>query len=60
MGVGGRLKLKNDRDKEPDVLDTAGLVVELCHERVGQIVPDDRGVGHAVTRRAGGGGLGVV
>ena len=36
------------------------LIVKLYHERVGWIVPDDRGVGHAGTRRAGGGRPDVV
>ena len=31
-GIGGRLRLEDDRDKELDVLDTPGLVVELRHE----------------------------
>jgi hypothetical protein len=29
--------------------------VKLRHERVGRVVPDDRGVGHAAARRVGGG-----
>ena len=59
-GVGGRLRLEDDRDEELDVLDTPDLVVELRHEWIGQIVPDDRGVGHAVTRRGRGSGPDVM
>jgi hypothetical protein len=59
-GVGGRLGLEDDRDEGADVLDTLGLVVKLRHERVGRVVPDDRGVGHAAARRVGGGGPSVV
>jgi len=51
-GVRGRLRLEDDRDEESDVLDTPGLVVELSDVRVGRVVPDDRGVRRAVTRRA--------
>ena len=50
-GVGGRLRLEDDRNEEADVLDTPGLVVELRHEQVGRIVPEDRGVRHARTGR---------
>ena len=57
-GVGGQLGLDDDRD-EADVLDTPGLVVELSHERIGRIVPDDRGVRHARTSRSGGCGSDV-
>ena len=41
--VGGRLGLEDARDEVADVLDAPGLVVELRHEGVGRIVPDDRG-----------------
>jgi hypothetical protein len=33
--------------------------VELSHERVGRVVPEDGGVRHATSRRGGGGGAGV-
>jgi hypothetical protein len=56
-GVGGRVRLEDDRDEESDVLDTPGLVVELRHERISRIMPDDRGVGRTVVR---GGGADVV
>ena len=59
-GVGGRLRLEDDRDEELDVLDTPGLAVELRHERIGRIVLDDRGVGHAVTHRARGSGPDIM
>ena len=51
--VGGRLGLEDDRDEEADVLDSPGLVVELRHERIGRIVPEDNGVSHAGTGRRG-------
>jgi hypothetical protein len=38
-GVGGRLRLEDDRDEEANVLDPPGLVVKLSHERVSRIVP---------------------
>jgi hypothetical protein len=59
-GVGGRLRLEDNRNEEADVVDTPGLVVELRHKLVGRIVPHDCGVGHAGTCGAGGGGPGVV
>jgi hypothetical protein len=59
-GIGGGLGLEDDRDKQPDVLNTPGLVVKLRNQWIGQIVSDDRGGGRAVTRRAGGGGPNVV
>jgi hypothetical protein len=31
------------------------MVVKLGHERVGRVVPEDRGTRHAVARRARGG-----
>ena len=43
-GVGRRLRLEDNRDQEPDVLDLSSLVVKLGHERVGRVVLDDRGV----------------
>jgi hypothetical protein len=49
-GVGGRLRLEDDRDEEADVLDPPGLVVKLSHERVGRVVPEDGSVGHAASR----------
>ena len=54
-GVGGRLRLEDDRNAEADVLDTPGLVVELRHERISRIVPEDRGVSQAGIGRARGG-----
>jgi hypothetical protein len=54
-GVGGRLRLEDDRNAEADVLDTPGLVVELRHERISRIVPEDRGVSQARIGRARGG-----
>ena len=53
--VGRRLRLEDNRDQKPDVLDTTSLVVKLGHERVGRIVPEDRrGVSHVVAGRVGG------
>ena len=50
-GVGGRLRLEDDRDEEPEVLDTPGPGSGAAPrgDRIGQIVPDDLSVGHAVT-----------
>jgi hypothetical protein len=59
-GVGRRLGLEDDRDEQPDVLNTPGLVVKLRHQWIGRIVPDDRSGGRVVTRRAEGGGPNVV
>jgi hypothetical protein len=59
-GVGGRLRLEDDRNEEANVLDPPGLVVQLSHERVGRVVPEDGGVGHAASRRVGGGGPSVL
>jgi hypothetical protein len=36
------------------------LVVQLSHERVGRVVPEDGGVGHVASRRGGGGGRSVL
>jgi hypothetical protein len=58
-GVGGRLRLKDDRNEEANVLDPPGLVVKLCHERVSRIVPEDSGMGGAAARRGGGVGSNV-
>jgi hypothetical protein len=49
-GVGGRLRLEDDRDEEANVLDPPSLVVKLGHERIGWVVPQDGGVGKTATR----------
>jgi hypothetical protein len=49
-GVGGRLRLEDDRDEEANVLDPPSLVVKLGHERIGWVVPQDGGVGETATR----------
>jgi hypothetical protein len=51
--VRGRLGVENDRDEKPDVLDTAGLVVELRDEGVSRVMTESRGGGGEVSRRAG-------
>jgi hypothetical protein len=43
--VGGGLGLEHNRDEKADVLHAPGLVVELGHERISRIVPEDRGGG---------------
>ena len=53
-GVGRRLRLEDNRDQETDVLDTPGLVVELRHERVGRIMPEDRCGRHVGTGQSSG------
>ena len=58
-GVGRRLRLEDDRDQEPDVLDPSSRVVKLGHERVGRVVPEDHGVRHAGTGRSRGRGPNV-
>ena len=65
--VGRRLRLEDNWDQEPDVLDTvSSLVVKLGHERVGRVVPEDRGGRRGVSRysprarQAGGDGLAVM
>ena len=58
-GIGRRLRLEDNRDQEPDVLDPSSLVLKLGHERVGRVVPDDHGVRHAGTGRSRGRGPNV-
>jgi hypothetical protein len=43
-GEGGRLRLEDDRNEETNVLDPPGLVVQLSHERVGRVMPEDGSV----------------
>ena len=57
--IGRRLRLEDDRDQEPNVLDPSSLVVKLGHEWVGRVVPEDRGVRHAGTSRSRGRGPNV-
>jgi hypothetical protein len=54
-GVGGRLRLEDDRDEKANVLNPPGLVVELGHERVRRIMPEDGGVVDGTSGRGRGG-----
>jgi hypothetical protein len=58
-GVGGRLRLEDDRNEETNVLDPPGLVVKLSHERVSRIVPEGGRMGRAAARRGRGVGSNV-